>query len=110
MVLGVSGVDSVVTTLPPFPPKTMVFEQKPVNLLSGILIAVNLLHPRVLMLTGTMEVPGIPGVMGSHGGNGGPEIPRLPLVLRIPGVLEFLITLTDCANVSKRSEAAKILF
>ena len=62
------------------------------------------------MLTGTMEVPGIPVVMGSHGGNGGPEVPRLPLVLRIPGVLEFLITLTDFANVSKRSEAAKILF
>ena len=52
---------------------------------------------------------------GVHKGHEGLRFPRGPVVLRVPGVLLIpgswnYETLTDCVNISKRSEAHKIFF
>ena len=68
MVLRVSGVPSIVATFPLYLLKTWSVNKNlstlnlTWNLETGILIAVKLLRPRVLVLTGTTEVSGIPGV------------------------------------------------
>ena len=70
----------------------------------------NLLRPRALVLTVTMEVTEIPGVMGSHGGTrllGGPGVSRLPRDLLIPGIVEVWNFNWLCKHI-KWWEALKI--
>ena len=105
MVLGVSGVPSLVTTFPPYILKTRNLKKNLSTLnLTWKPLNWNSAAPKILVLTGTMEVPGIPGVLGFYEGTrflGGPGIPRLSGVLWIPGILELWSLNWFCKHIEK---------